>query len=151
MSLALKSAKIDPEDVDYINAHGSSTKANDVAESAAIETVFRAHARRLSVSSTKGATGHCLGAAGAIEAVLTIGAICEGVVPPTANLTSPDPACRLDYTPNEPRSAGFDTRCRTVLDSAARIPAWYFVNSTRQAQSFYSAGRHLDRKSRVER
>jgi 3-oxoacyl-[acyl-carrier-protein] synthase II len=103
MAAALKSGKIDPEEVDYINAHGSSTPANDVAESAAIETVFAAHARKVSISSTKGATGHCLGAAGAMEAVFTVLALRDGVIPPTANYCTPDPACRLDYTPNTPR------------------------------------------------
>jgi 3-oxoacyl-[acyl-carrier-protein] synthase II len=103
MAMALKSAKINVDDVDYINAHGTSTKANDIAESAAIETVFGAHARKLAVSSTKGVTGHCLGAAGAIEAVFTVLALRDGVVPPTANYSTPDPECRLDYTPNTPR------------------------------------------------
>jgi 3-oxoacyl-[acyl-carrier-protein] synthase II len=91
------------EEVDYVNAHGTSTQVNDAVESAAIETVFGEHARRLSISSTKGVTGHCLGAAGAIEAVYTALAIQNGVVPPTANLFEPDPDCRLDYTPLEPR------------------------------------------------
>jgi 3-oxoacyl-[acyl-carrier-protein] synthase II len=99
----LKSADIVPDQVDYINAHGSSTVANDSAESAAIEAVFGDHARRLSVSSTKGATGHCLGAAGAIEAVFAALAVHHGLVPPTANYEKPDPKCRLDYTPNQPR------------------------------------------------
>jgi 3-oxoacyl-[acyl-carrier-protein] synthase II len=103
MVAALKSAEISPDDVDYINAHGSSTKANDTAESAAIETVFGEHARKLSVSSTKGTTGHCLGAAGAIEAVFTVLAIRDGIAPPTANYSTPDPTCRLDYTPNTAR------------------------------------------------
>ena len=103
MAAALRSAKLNPEDIDYINAHGSSTKANDSAESAAIETVFSTHSRKLAVSSTKGVTGHCLGAAGAIEAVFTIMAIRDGTLPPTANYSTPDPDCRLDYVPNTSR------------------------------------------------
>jgi 3-oxoacyl-[acyl-carrier-protein] synthase II len=103
IAAALKSAKIPPEAVDYINAHGTSTQANDSAESAAIETVFGQYARTISVSSTKGVTGHCLGAAGAIEAVYTILAIHHELVPPTANYDTPDPQCRLDYTPNTAR------------------------------------------------
>lgn len=91
------------DEVDYINAHGTSTQVNDAVESAAIETVFGAQAKRISISSTKGVTGHCLGAAGAIEAVYTSLAVHQGVVPPTANLDHPDPACRLDYTPKQPR------------------------------------------------
>jgi 3-oxoacyl-[acyl-carrier-protein] synthase II len=100
---AIKSGCIDREDVGYINAHGTSTQANDASESAAIETVFGQQAKRLSISSTKGVTGHCLGAAGAIEAVFTVLAVHRSIVPPTANYVTPDPACRLDYTPNEAR------------------------------------------------
>jgi 3-oxoacyl-[acyl-carrier-protein] synthase II len=103
LAATLRSAAIPPESVDYINAHGTSTSANDVLESAAIEVVFGDHARKLSVSSTKGVTGHCLGAAGGIEAAYTVLAIQRGIVPPTANLHTPDPKCRLDYTPNTPR------------------------------------------------
>jgi 3-oxoacyl-[acyl-carrier-protein] synthase II len=91
------------EEVDYINAHGTSTQVNDAVESAAIETVFGEQAKKISISSTKGVTGHCLGAAGAIEAVYTSLAVHTGVVPPTANLENADPACRLDYTPQQPR------------------------------------------------
>jgi 3-oxoacyl-[acyl-carrier-protein] synthase II len=96
---ALETAGLHPEDVDYINAHGTSTPANDPAETQAIRTVFGAHADRLMVSSTKGVTGHLLGAAGGIEAVATCRALYEGVVPPTANLETPDPECDLDYVP----------------------------------------------------
>jgi 3-oxoacyl-[acyl-carrier-protein] synthase II len=103
MAAALRMARINPEDVDYVNAHGTSTKANDTVESVALETVFGDWARKLSVSSTKGVTGHCLGAAGGIEAAYTILAVYHGVVPPTINYTTPDPTCRLDYTPNVAR------------------------------------------------
>ncbi|MFV2070760.1 MAG: beta-ketoacyl-ACP synthase II, partial [Pirellulales bacterium] len=103
MAAGLKSADVKPEQIDYINAHGTSTIANDACESAAIETVFGEYAAELSISSTKGVTGHCLGAAGALEGIFTVLAVSHSVVPPTANYTTPDPACRLDYTPREPR------------------------------------------------
>jgi len=98
MAAALKSGRIAPEQIDHINAHGTSTKANDASESKAIATVFGAHATQVSISSTKGVTGHCLGAAGGIEAIYTVLAIHHSVVPPTANYTTPDPDCPLDYT-----------------------------------------------------
>ena len=99
MRRALQSAGMNPEDVDYVNAHGTSTPANDPAETAAIRAVFGPHADRLCVSSTKGVTGHLLGAAGGIEAVATCKALWHGVVPPTANLDHPDPECDLDCVP----------------------------------------------------
>jgi 3-oxoacyl-[acyl-carrier-protein] synthase II len=104
IAAALRSGRISLEEVDYINAHGTSTAINDAAESAAIETVFGEAARRISISSTKGVTGHCLGAAGAIEAAFTALAVRDGVAPPTANYSTPDPACRLDYTPRAART-----------------------------------------------
>ncbi len=103
MRRALEDARINPEDVDYINAHGTSTKLNDVAETKAIKAVFGEHAYRLAVSSTKSMTGHLLGGAGALEAVATAKAIETGVVPPTINYEHPDPECDLDYVPNEAR------------------------------------------------
>lgn len=106
IGLALRSGRIPPDQVDYINAHGTSTKANDACESAAIATVFAEHARRVSISSTKAVTAHCLGAAGAIEAAYTVLALRHQVVPPTANLRTPDPDCPLDYTPNQSRERG---------------------------------------------
>jgi len=112
---ALRSASVNCEQVDYINAHGTSTQANDLLESAAIETVFGEGARRISISSTKGATGHCLGAAGGIEAVYSVLAIQHGVIPPTANLDNPDPQCRLDYTPCKPR----ERRVRYALSNSS--------------------------------
>ncbi len=99
MLAALQAGGLTVRDVDYINAHGTSTKANDALESAAIQSVFGSEASRISISSTKGATGHCLGAAGGIEAVFTVLAIQDGVVPPTVNYQNPDPECMLDYTP----------------------------------------------------
>ena len=98
MAQALKSGGLKPEDVGYINAHGTSTEANDANESAAIKTLFGAHARSLNISSTKSMTGHLLGAAGGIEAVFTVMAMHTGIIPPTINLDTPDPDCDLNYT-----------------------------------------------------
>ncbi len=105
MTRALRSAGLQPSEVDYVNAHGTSTPANDPAETAAIRAVFAGHLDRLMVSSTKGVTGHLLGAAGGMEAVACALALHEQIVPPTANLTTPDPACDLDYVPEGPRRA----------------------------------------------
>ena len=99
--MALKEGNIALEDVTYINAHGTSTPANDRNETAAIKSVFGEHAKDLMVSSTKGATGHGLGAAGGIEAVIIAKAISEGIVPPTINYDNPDAECDLNYVPNK--------------------------------------------------
>jgi len=104
MRAALSDARVSPGEVDYINAHGTSTPYNDVFETMAIKTVFGDHAQDLMVSSTKSMTGHLLGAAGAAEGLFSILAIRDGVVPPTINYTTPDPECDLDYVPNEARS-----------------------------------------------
>ncbi len=103
MQEAIRDAGITPEQVDYINAHGTSTELNDVTETRAIKTVFGDHAYKLSVSSIKSMTGHLLGAAGAIESVATVLAIKHGIIPPTINLDEPDPLCDLDYTPKVAR------------------------------------------------
>lgn len=105
MAAALKSAGIQPEDVDYINAHGTSTPYNDKYETAAIKTVFGDHAYKLAVSSTKSMTGHMLGAAGGVEGIITALAIEEGFLPATINYKNPDPECDLDYVVNEGREA----------------------------------------------
>lgn len=105
MTAAIKCAGIKPEDVDYINAHGTSTKYNDLFETQAIKTAFGDHAYKLAVSSTKSMTGHLLGAAGGVEAVITALALEEGFIPPTINLNNPDPECDLDYVPNVGRKA----------------------------------------------
>lgn len=105
MRLALEDAELRAEDVDYINAHGTSTPYNDSNETQAIKTVFGAHASKLAVSSTKSMTGHLLGAAGGLESVYTALTLRDGVLPPTINQEEPDPECDLDYVPNEARSA----------------------------------------------
>ena len=102
MAMAIKDAGITPDKVDYINAHGTSTPPNDVIETRAIKELFGGHAAKLKISSTKSMTGHLLGAAGAVEGIYTVMAINEGVIPPTINLTNPDPECDLDYVPNKP-------------------------------------------------
>ncbi len=103
MKAALSDGKLSPEDVDYINAHGTSTPLNDKIETLAIKTLFGDHAKRLAVSSNKSMIGHLLGAAGAVEAIFTILSIYHGIIPPTINYEFPDPECDLDYVPNEAR------------------------------------------------
>lgn len=105
MRLALKDAGITPADVDYINAHGTSTEYNDANETTAIKAVFGEQAARVAVSSTKSMTGHLLGAAGAVEGVYSALALYHGMIPPTINYQNPDPVCDLDYVPNEARKA----------------------------------------------
>lgn len=105
MKMALRSARLRPEDVDYLNAHGTSTPQGDICETVAIQNVFGEHAKQLAVSSTKGATGHMLGAAGSIELAICAKAIQTGILPPTINYQHPDPKCPLDYIPNEAREA----------------------------------------------
>jgi 3-oxoacyl-[acyl-carrier-protein] synthase II len=105
MTRALRAAGVAPEEVDYVNAHGTSTPVGDVAETRAIRSVFGAHADRLLVSSTKSMLGHSLGATAAVEAALTVLALREGLAPPTINLTEPDPECDLDYVPLRARRA----------------------------------------------
>jgi 3-oxoacyl-[acyl-carrier-protein] synthase II len=103
--MALRSGDIDPHEVDYINAHGTSTPYNDATETQAIKRVFGEHAARIAVSSTKSMTGHLLGAAGGVEAVYSVLAVDRGVLPPTINYEEPDPECDLDYVPNTARQA----------------------------------------------
>ena len=108
MAAALADARCVPAEVGYINAHGTGTTLGDVAETRAIKSVFGEHAGQLSISSTKSALGHSLGASGGIELVVTVRALVESVVPPTINLDTPDPDCDLDYTPRLPRERRFD-------------------------------------------
>ena len=103
MALALKDAGIPPEEIDYINAHGTSTEYNDINETLAIKKIFGERAYKVPISSTKSMTGHLLGAAGAVEGVFSVLALCHGVIPPTINYETPDPQCDLDYVPNEAR------------------------------------------------
>lgn len=103
MQLAIRDASVKPEEVDYVNAHGTSTPFNDKIETIAIKKVFLDHAKKLSISSTKSMMGHLLGAAGAVESIVCVQAIQHGIIPPTINYVTPDPDCDLDYTPNDPR------------------------------------------------
>jgi 3-oxoacyl-[acyl-carrier-protein] synthase II len=104
MKMALRSAEMRPDQISYINAHGTSTPQGDVCETQAIKTVFGDESRKIAVSSTKGALGHMLGAAGAVETIICAKAIQDGIVPPTINLDNPDPECDLDYVPHKARS-----------------------------------------------
>ncbi len=109
MAMALRDAQLNPEDIDYINAHGTSTPLNDRCETAAIKTVFADHAHQLAISSTKSMTGHMLGGAGGIEAAFTALTLHHQCIAPTMNLETPDPACDLDYVPNTAREANIRT------------------------------------------
>ena len=109
MEMALKNSGINPEDIDYINAHGTSTQQNDINETNAIKRVFGNYSQNLLVSSTKSITGHLLGAAGGLEAGITSLALCEGIVPPTINLDNPDSDCDLNYVPHEPQTRQINT------------------------------------------
>jgi len=113
LKLALKDAGMQPSDIDYINAHGTSTKMNDANETLAIKKVFADHARKLMVSSTKSMTGHMLGAAGGVESAICALALARGVIPPTINYTTPDPECDLDYVPNTAREIRVKTAAST--------------------------------------
>jgi 3-oxoacyl-[acyl-carrier-protein] synthase II len=115
MRSALARANVAPERVGYINAHGTSTPLGDAAETKAIKDVFGEHAYRLAVSSTKSVTGHCFGAAGAVEAMMCVLAVHEGVLPPTINYEHPDPVCDLDYVPNEARQAQVDVALSNAM------------------------------------
>jgi len=109
MRNALKDAQLNPEDIDYINAHGTSTPAGDKAETVAVKTVFQNHAQRLAISSTKSMTGHLLGAAGSLEAIFSVLSIRDQIAPPTINLFTPDPDCDLDYVPHHAREMKINT------------------------------------------
>ena len=114
MEIALADAQLTSADIDYINAHGTSTPLNDKSETAAIKTVFGEQAYDIPISSTKSMHGHLLGAAGALEAIICLQSIAMSVLPPTINYETPDPACDLDYVPNEARTAVI----RTVMSNS---------------------------------
>jgi 3-oxoacyl-[acyl-carrier-protein] synthase II len=114
MEIALKDARINYDEVDYINAHGTSTPLNDLSETMAMKTVFKDRAKKIAVSSTKSMTGHLLGAAGGVEAIFSVLAISRGVIPPTINYETPDPECDLYYVPNTPREA----KVRVVMSNS---------------------------------
>jgi 3-oxoacyl-[acyl-carrier-protein] synthase II len=115
MRHSLERAGVQPEQVGYINAHGTSTPLGDAAETRAIKNVFGDHAYQLAVSSTKSVTGHCFGAAGAIEAMMCVLAVREGMLPPTMNYVHPDPECDLDYVPNEARRVQVDVALSNAM------------------------------------
>ena len=108
MSMALEDAGLNYQDIDYINAHGTSTPLNDLCETRAIKTVFKDRAKEMPVSSTKSMTGHLLGGAGGVEAIFCVKTIEDGIIPPTINYETPDPECDLDYVPNKARSQSVD-------------------------------------------
>jgi 3-oxoacyl-[acyl-carrier-protein] synthase II len=105
MKIALRHAGLNPEQIDYINAHGTSTPTGDICETVAIKSVFGDYAKKVAVSSTKSMTGHLLGAAGSVELIACAKAIETGVIPPTINLDDPDPECDLDYVPHTARES----------------------------------------------
>ena len=114
MTAALREARVDPADIDYINAHGTSTKLNDLMETVAVKRVFGHRAQSIPISSQKSMIGHLIGASGAVEAAATALSLERGVVPPTINLATPDPACDLDYVPNTAR----EIPVRTALSNS---------------------------------
>jgi 3-oxoacyl-[acyl-carrier-protein] synthase II len=114
MNNALRDARAEPSEVDYINAHGTSTPLGDVAETVAVKRCLGDHARKVAMSSTKSMTGHLLGAAGGVEAVFTVLSVKQQIAPPTINLMEPDPECDLDYVPNRAR----EMRIRLALSNS---------------------------------
>ncbi|WP_221563821.1 beta-ketoacyl-ACP synthase II [Alkalihalobacillus sp. TS-13] len=130
MNIALKDAGMSPSEVDYLNAHGTSTDFNDKYETMAIKSVFGDHAQKLAISSTKSMTGHLLGAAGGLEAVLSIKSIENNIMPPTINYETPDPECDLDYIPNEARKAEVNTVMSNSLGFGGHNVALLFKRYT---------------------
>jgi 3-oxoacyl-[acyl-carrier-protein] synthase II len=114
MQMAMEDAKISGHQIGYLNAHGTSTKINDATETGIIKKVFGDHARKLAISSTKSMTGHTLGAAGGLEAIASVLALRDAVLPPTINYVTPDPDCDLDYVPNQARQA----KCEYALSNS---------------------------------
>jgi 3-oxoacyl-[acyl-carrier-protein] synthase II len=150
MQLCLEDGELDPNEVDYINAHGTSTPQGDVAETQAIKHVFGERTAKIAVSSTKSMTGHALGAAGAIESVYTVLAIMRGMLPPTINHERPDAECDLDYVPNRPRPA----KTRLALNNSfgfggTNATLAFRPGDRNQGEEKYSAGESLDLKGRL--
>jgi 3-oxoacyl-[acyl-carrier-protein] synthase II len=134
MRAALKRADLEPESVGYINAHGTSTPLGDAAETLAIKEVFGEHAYKLAVSSTKSVHGHCFGAAGAVEAMMCVLALQEGILPPTINYEVPDPECDLDYVPNEARQVQVDVALSNAMGLGGHNGCVLFGRATGSAQ-----------------
>ena len=157
MRAALARARVDPTEVDYVNAHGTSTPLGDLAETKALKDVFGDHAYELAVSSTKSMMGHCFGAAGAIEAMMCVLAIHEGTIPPTINYEHPDPECDLDYVPNEARQAKVDVALSNAMglgghngcvllgrvEPVASATAWPSSSTSRSRSTRQSTRREL--------
>ena len=123
MAAAIREAGLTPAEVAHINAHGTSTALNDACETKAIKTVLGEHARNVPITANKSMIGHCLGAAGGIESVVSVKTMVEGVIPPTINQDNPDPGCDLDYTQTPPATSAWTTSCAIRSDSAAPTPA----------------------------
>jgi 3-oxoacyl-[acyl-carrier-protein] synthase II len=142
MRAALHRAGVDPQNVGYINAHGTSTPLGDAAETRAIKDVFGEHAYQLAVSSTKSVTGHCFGAAGAVEAMMCVRAIHDGVLPPTINYEHPDPDCDLDYVPNEARRQQVEVALSNAMGLGGHNGCVLFgrVNGARESAAQSTAG-----------
>ena len=135
MKMAIKNSKLKPEDIDYINAHGTSTPKNDKFETMAIKEIFGAWAYELAVSSTKSMTGHLLGAAGGIEAIASLLTIKNGVIPPTINYETPDPECDLDYVPNQSRRARVEHALSNSLGFGGHNASIVFASFKEQRKS----------------
>jgi 3-oxoacyl-[acyl-carrier-protein] synthase II len=127
MSLAMRRAGLEPQDISYINAHGTATQVGDPAETRAIKRAMGEHAMRVPVSSTKSMTGHLTGGAGSLEAAISIQALLTGIIPPTINLDHPDPECDLDFVPLHARQADLQVVISNCLVLAGITPVWYSV------------------------
>ena len=135
MNAALARAGVEPSEVDYVNAHGTSTPLGDLAETKALKDIFGGHAYELAVSSTKSMMGHCFGAAGAIEAMMCVLAIHEGKLPPTINYEHPDPECDLDYVPNEAREAKVDVALSNAMGLGGHNGCVLFGSADRNGET----------------
>jgi nodulation protein E len=132
IAIALEQARLAPTDIGYVNAHGTATRLNDVTETAILKLAFEEHARKLAISSTKAVHGHAMGASAALEAIATIFALGEGIIPPTANYTEPDPECDLDYVPNVARRKAISA----AISNSFAFGGLNAVLAFRRAESF---------------